>query len=384
MQTATRESAGITQTRDEDVPTPQSAPQRPRRSRQKVVWYTAAMLAAVTVGHYALPAQYSFAHNVLQRLFYIPIVFAAYYFGRRGGLITALIAGGLYVPHIVLGWQGHTPYQFSQMFEIGLFLVVGFTFGLLLEQKVYAQRQLQSYEKMALFGSLSRSVIRSLKSPIRALQGMVMSLEPKANRDPALAASLGVIRDEIERIAGIRNDLIALVQRRRLRLKRQNLNALMFEFEAQIGEVLRERGIRARKTAQDIRLDAHVNRPAVLSVLDRLTGFLIDGASPGDQLTLYSGQSAQYAWVGATADGAQLPETYPGDFDLIDYDHFRRYELIPVINVMNNHYGDVRFRWHRDRLLEFMLVFPRKVKLPWYLRDESVQQAAPRLQAAEV
>lgn len=350
--------------------------------RFRVPLYLAGMLVAITAGHYALPESYTLAHNVLQRLYYIPIVVAAFRYGRRVGLGVALASTTLYLPHILVGWNGNPEYQVSQLLELALFVIVGWTFGMLIEEKVMNQQQLQSYERMAFFGSLSRSVIRSLRGPLRALQGIVITLERRERFDPALQSALRVVRNEIDKIACVRDDLISLVERKRLRLKRQNLNAVLFEFESQIQIGLREKGLTGRKRVHDVKLNAFLNRNALVSAMHQLVGTVVEGADPGGELTFYSGQTASYVWLGATSDQIQLPDNYPGDFTLLDYDHFRRYELISVINIMNNHFGDVRFRWHDARLVEFMLVFPRKLKLPWYLRDEPMQ--SPRRAAAVV
>ena len=64
-------------------------------------------------------------HIVYERLYYLPILFGAFWYGLRGGLTVAVLAAVLYLPHIKQHW-GHEPlYQANQVAEIFLFLVIG-------------------------------------------------------------------------------------------------------------------------------------------------------------------------------------------------------------------------------------------------------------------
>lgn len=339
-------------------------------------WYVATFLGVITAGHYLLPAEHHLLHNLLQRLYYAPIVWAAYQFGARGGALAAIVAGVLYLPHVIFGWSHHPEYQVNQFIEIILFVAIGLSAGYLFDQKVGMLRQLQSYERMALFGSLSRTIIRSLKNPIRIIEGMIMALEPRERRDPALAASLGIIRTEVGRIERVREDLIALVQRRALRLKTQNLNDLMFGFVSQIEASLSMKGIGVRRSASGVKVMANLNGEALLGILHPLVSAVIRPGNATKDLCFYTGQSTQYAWLGATAGTRELEHRGPGDLEGIDSDPYYEYDLVSIYHVMNNHYGEIRWRWCKGGLVEFLLLFPRRLKLPWYLRDEPAGRTA--------
>ena len=45
---------------------------------------------AVTVAHFGTPMEHAWLHDVLRRLYYIPIIVGAFLFGLRGALLTAL------------------------------------------------------------------------------------------------------------------------------------------------------------------------------------------------------------------------------------------------------------------------------------------------------
>lgn len=72
-------------------------------------WQLGVLLAATIGGvallHYAAPMTHVWVHPLLQRAYYIPILLAALWFGWRGGLAAAALAGASYIPHIILAWK---------------------------------------------------------------------------------------------------------------------------------------------------------------------------------------------------------------------------------------------------------------------------------------
>ena len=66
------------------------------------------MLAVVTVLHLVTPVDQPLLHQIWRRLYYMPILFGAWWYGIRGGLVTAVLSAALYLPHILIHWA-HTP-----------------------------------------------------------------------------------------------------------------------------------------------------------------------------------------------------------------------------------------------------------------------------------
>ncbi|MDF1545856.1 MAG: hypothetical protein P1R58_12250 [bacterium] len=340
----------------------------------KLTWILGIILTSISIGHYLTPEDNIIIHNILQRLYYIPIVWAAYRYGVKGGLIVSVVSGAVYLPHVLFGWQSHPEYQLNQIIEISLFQVVGLSAGYIFEQEAHNQRTLQSYEKMALFGNLSRTIIRSLKGPLRAINGMLVALEPMERNDTALQSCTQIIRDEVTRIERVRSDLISLVERKRLRLKKQNLNEILFWFSSQVDTGLRLKGIKLKKQVQEMKIPVQLNKVALTGVLHQLVAALVERNRQVRQLTLFTGQSSAYSWIGASAGTITLDSKYLSELVELSSEFHHEYALVPVLNVMNNHFGDARFRFESDCLVEFILVFPKRLKLPWYLRDETMKR----------
>src|SRR5512143_959298 len=88
----------------------------------KAVALVLAGIALTSAGHYLTPRDFRLWHGVFQRLYYLPVVYAAIAFGWAGGLAAALVAGILYIPHIVTTWRHEHHYAMEQYAEIFMFL----------------------------------------------------------------------------------------------------------------------------------------------------------------------------------------------------------------------------------------------------------------------
>lgn len=101
-----------------------------------------ASMMAATLLHYLTPPSSLLWHNLFQRLYYLPIVYAAVYFGWRGGLLVSGCSALCYVPHIVLAWRHIPDYAVNQYAEIIVFLMVGVVTGVLADQGRKRQSEL--------------------------------------------------------------------------------------------------------------------------------------------------------------------------------------------------------------------------------------------------
>lgn len=157
-------------------------------------------LALISYFHY-FPLHLEFMvqdtfHILLRRLYYIPIIFAALRFGIRGGLVTSLLATGLFAPHAAEsmgGFIGTT--SVDNLFDVILYNVVGFTTGMVvdarrrqslryeemvklnkeIEDRETAIRHMQTYTE-SILGSVASGVISSDK------RGIVVTANPAARR----------------------------------------------------------------------------------------------------------------------------------------------------------------------------------------------------------
>lgn len=93
---------------------------------------------AITILHYVTAVTRWDIHEFLRRLYYIPIIVAAFKFRLKGGLITSIIVSLLYAPHLfvpqinLIGNESNITLV-NQLLEIALFIGIGLITGFLVE-----------------------------------------------------------------------------------------------------------------------------------------------------------------------------------------------------------------------------------------------------------
>jgi len=181
-----------------------------------------AAILLISALHFLTPTGSVILHQIYQRLYYIPIILAAFWYGWRGGLGAALLASVSYLPHIALHWQHQNyDYALNQYAEITLFFVIGAVTGWLGDQKrreheraerinaelqtAYAELrqtvgQLLQAERLSSLAEIASSVVHEVRNPLGAIKGAVEILEDELAADSPRREFANIAKTEVERI----------------------------------------------------------------------------------------------------------------------------------------------------------------------------------------
>ncbi len=118
-----------------------------------------ALIAAITAFHYLTHSHEVAFHNVYRRLYYLPIVLAAFASGRWGALAAALTVCLAYAPHAFFLAHHDPAPTVDKLLEMILYLSVGGLTGHLVEQQRRAQRALAA--EVQTRAALERQLIRA-------------------------------------------------------------------------------------------------------------------------------------------------------------------------------------------------------------------------------
>jgi signal transduction histidine kinase len=148
------------------------------------LWFVLFALAGTTLLHYLTDIHLIPYHSIYRSLYYVPIAVAAVRYGRRGGVLTALTASILYIPHVILSWNIMIDDGFNDLLENVIFLFVGAFAGTLADaerrqrqraqdavvQLDAANQQLQAQVDLAhRMRALIESILESIDSGVLTL-----------------------------------------------------------------------------------------------------------------------------------------------------------------------------------------------------------------------
>jgi signal transduction histidine kinase len=159
----------------------------------------ASFVIGISLLHYLTPLNIPYLHDIFQRLYYLPIILAALWFGLRGGLLCSIFVSITYAPHILFQWGGHLTMEMEKYLEILLYNTVGGVTGLLSQRErertaelqktargleesyqklqhqseriIGIEEQLRRAEKLSTLGEMAAVLAHEIRNPLGSIRG---------------------------------------------------------------------------------------------------------------------------------------------------------------------------------------------------------------------
>lgn len=131
-------------------------------SRKKII-FLAIVIGIIALLHYLTPTEphtYHKLHIILRKLYFLPPVMAAAWFGLRGACVTAAVVSMLFILHAFLDWPGNYMEQANQVGELAGFWVVGVISGWLFDRQRSLLVDLAKANEETLLGLVSALDLR--------------------------------------------------------------------------------------------------------------------------------------------------------------------------------------------------------------------------------
>ena len=186
------------------------------------------LIAVISLLHYNTPTMNWQYHLVYMQAYFIPILLAAFWYGIRGGLGSALIISAIYLPHIMLQWGGLVENNLMRFMQIVLFNTVGYLTGLKAqgeqeEKKRYRQaadelkktlarvrtqseqisemeQQIRVADRLAIVGELTASLAHEVRNPLGSIRGAVEIIRSSVPEDVQQSEFFDILIEETERL----------------------------------------------------------------------------------------------------------------------------------------------------------------------------------------
>ena len=194
-------------------------------------WFISVLLLAITLAHHEADPQSGALHNILRRLYYVPIILAAFVGGARWGGIVALGAAALYFPHaFLMTHHGDPAPTVEKALEMALFVAIGVLTGSLVTRERRAVDARQAAESRAArlesLVTLTSGLAHEIKNPLASIQGALEILSDDHPVGSAKRPILDVGMRETTRLDGVIQEFIGFARPRELELAPADLGEL--------------------------------------------------------------------------------------------------------------------------------------------------------------
>jgi signal transduction histidine kinase len=294
-------------------------------------------LVLFTVLHYSTGMEFHWMHDILRRMYYLPIILASFFCGLRGGLVLAVSVAIAYSPHAFTHLVQMDPaHTLEKVLELLLYLVVGSVTGLLVDRERRRQQdlhaalerlrtslsdqqrmadQLVRAGRLAALGELVAGIAHEIKNPLHSLRGTAEVVDQDVPLDSPRRSMWELHLKEIDRLGSVAERFLSFARPTPLQLKQLDLLSVvkraMSLIEAQ-----------ARKQKVDVVIDGAMqsSRPSVVADEQQLAQVLLninlnalqavgdEGGTVKHTTTTEARGDQEYAVITIANDGPRIPE----------------------------------------------------------------------------
>lgn len=290
-----------------------------------LVWIPIALIGAL---HYGTGSHHHWIHDILRRMYYLPIVLAAFQRGLAGGLISALVVSITYAPHAFLLHQHHDPAPpVEKALELVLYHAVGAVAGWLadqerrrrselraaLEEQRRLQRQLVRAGRLSALGEVVAGIAHEIKNPLHALRGTAEVVDPLI---PAEAEERRLWErhvEELERLSRVADRFLGFARPQPLASGPLDLRDVVSRLQELVSAEARQQGVALEIRVPDEGVTVSGDRDQLAQVgLNLVVNGLHALGRRGGRLWLEVGRGSQegraMAFFAVGNDGPAIPE----------------------------------------------------------------------------
>ena len=173
-------------------------------------------ILTLTLAHYLTPPDKPLLHDIYRRLYYVPIILAAFTYGLKGALISSITVSVVFIPHVFHRWGQIHLQTMDALFEILLYNVVAWVSGALVELErrqrarlKEAQEELIQSNKFKVLGELASGMAHEIRNPLGSIQGALEIIKEDYKQGDKKFEFLNILFKEIRRLNRVVADFLS-------------------------------------------------------------------------------------------------------------------------------------------------------------------------------
>ena len=273
--------------------------------RQPEFWTTVAAVLVLSVGHYAAPTHDPFWHDLFRRLYYLPIILAAFRYGLGGGLATSVLVSLLFLPHVLMT-RAMLPRQASEaVFEIPLYLIIGVVTGVLSDRQRKANESLRRSERLKSLGEMAAGMAHEVKNPLAAIRSSAQIITERVSGKEAQFAQ--IIVSEVDRLNRVVNEFLDYARPAPLKREPALLSGLLNSCLELLAPVIKQAGVTIKRAYPQGEHRVSADQNQLRQVFLNLILNAVQAMRTGGQMTLGVRQESGSTRVVVRDTGPGIP-----------------------------------------------------------------------------
>ncbi len=248
------------------------------------------LVGSITFLHYQSDPLEIYRHILFRELYFVPIIFAGFWFGMTGALSASVTITLLYLPYVLMQPEGIDGHNFGNLMQIILFNVIALIIGWLKNRDIKQQKKILDAKNLAAMGKAVSCIAHDMKTPLVAIGGFVQQVRRNLSNEDKAARKLDVVLEQTHRLELLVKDMLAFSKPLELDKKCGDLNQFLQDVLLIAEEKSKHHGVRLLvelESGLDVCIyDTHRLQQAVLNLLSNA----VEASPQGSEVILRSGQ----------------------------------------------------------------------------------------------
>ena len=213
----------------------------------KYCWKVVALvlfIIFISLSHYITSTEHKYhgLHEIYRRLYYIPIILSAFWFGLKGGITCAIVVSLFYLPHVIYQWGGSfLTDDLPKTLEIVLYNIVGLVTGFLSQRQMnataklrrqadvlaQAEEQLRHADRLSALGKLSAGIAHEVRTPLASIKGTAEIISDKFKPEDKEYEFAKILIKEVDRLDTVVAEFLDFARAKPPELKLSNINDII-------------------------------------------------------------------------------------------------------------------------------------------------------------
>jgi signal transduction histidine kinase len=282
-------------------------------------------IVAISLLHGATDQSEVIWHGLSLRLFYIPILVGAYWYGAFGGLFVAIASSMAYVPHL----REQSPaFEAGRYAEIVVFHVIGLIVGVLATgQRRVTERyqaaaatletanrelrdsyeQLQRVDRLKTLGEVAAGLAHEIRHPLASIRGALEIIDERSRPDSPEAEFSRLAMAEVQRLDNLVWEFLRYARPHEPDLRATSLHDVverviaLLRVEAERASVMLD--VDRSPAMPDVSIDAQQIEQVLLNVILNA----IQASPPGARVRVRERRDRQDAVIDVIDEGPGIP-----------------------------------------------------------------------------
>lgn len=172
--------------------------------KRKIIVATVALALVISILHYLTFEQptvlWTFLHKELTKLYFLPVLLAAFWGGRRSALLLSLIVSVFYLPHAIRSWSFEQSVLLENLSEILLLWIVGVVAGTLSDRLRSSEAEKTRLATIQEVSKILEAINQELLTDYEACQGLARALEKNVSTSEGNSFSAQILLNKLEHL----------------------------------------------------------------------------------------------------------------------------------------------------------------------------------------